>query len=313
MPMKPVILLLGGSGQIGAELFPLLETIGKVFAPSHRELDLHDLAKTRRFIRSIQPTIIVNTAAYTAVDAAEADETSAEILYAQLPLVLAEAALTGNSWIIHYSTDYVFDGTKSSPYDEGDRANPLNVYGKTKLAGEQGIRGTGVPHLIFRTSWVYATHGKNFLRTILRLATERQELTVVSDQTGAPTCAFDVALGTLAVLKRILVSGEDEPLGVDGGTYHMTAAGSTTWFQFASLILETAVHFPTRLDWLAETTKNRPFVTQRVVPTSTASYGAAARRPLNSVLSSAKLAKTFGVSLPDWRDQLRGCFKPQTP
>src|SRR5437879_395450 len=191
--MKPVILLTGKNGQVGAELLRLLPQVGEVVARSHDQLDLSNHADIRRTIRDVRPQLIVNAAAYTAVDQAETDEAMAHAVNAEAPGLMAEEAKKIDAALIHYSTDYVFDGTKKTPYDEIDSVNPINVYGKTKFAGEQAIRGSSVLHLIFRTSWVYATRGRNFLLTILRLATEREELRIVSDQVGAPTCALEVA------------------------------------------------------------------------------------------------------------------------
>jgi dTDP-4-dehydrorhamnose reductase len=179
------------------------------------------------------------------------------------------------------------------------------------LAGEHAIRSTKGSHFIFRTSWIYATHGKNFLRTILRLATERKELTIVSDQIGAPTSASEIAHTTATILTGVLASENlRATLGAASGTYHMTAAGSTTWFEFASVILELAATAPTTLRWLAETTGSRPLIAERVTPVSSAAFGARARRPVHSLLSNQKLNRTFGVSLRDWRAELQGYFSP---
>src|SRR5260221_2080299 len=188
----------------------------------------------RRRIREVRPQLIVNAAAYTAVDQAETDEATAHAVDAQAPGLLAEEAKKIGAVLVHYSTDYVFDGAKKLPYDEADSANPINVYGKTKFAGEQAIRSSGVSHLIFRTSWVYATRGRNFLLTILRLATEREELRIVNDQVGAPTCASDVAAATTKILSPICERNNGWFVFPEvSGTYHMSAAGQTTWHDFA--------------------------------------------------------------------------------
>src|SRR5260370_21258566 len=179
--MKPVILLTGKNGQVGAELLRLFPQVGEVVACGHDQLDLSNPSDIRRTIREVRPQFIVNAAAYTAVDQAETDETTAHAVNAQAPGLLAEEAQKIGAVLVHYSTDYVFDGTKKLPYGEADSTNPINVYGKTKFAGEQAIRSSGVSHLIFRTSWIYATRGRNFLLTILLLATEREELRIVSD------------------------------------------------------------------------------------------------------------------------------------
>src|SRR5467141_1975616 len=198
--MKQKILLTGKGGQVGSELYRLLPRLGDLVAPDRRELDLLDPDSIRRVVRNIRPQLIVNAAAYTAVDAAEGDEANAYAVNAIAPAVLAEEAKKLGAAVVHYSTDYVFDGAKAEPYEEMDPANPISVYGKTKLAGEQAIRSTGVPHLIFRTAWVYATRGRNFLLTILHLATEREEIRIVSDQVGAPVCASDLAAATSKIL-----------------------------------------------------------------------------------------------------------------
>ena len=310
--MKPIILLLGSSGQIGSELSACLPAIGEVVAPVRDELDLLDLDKTRHFVRSLRPQIILNAAAYTAVDAAESARDFAQVLNVRVPELLAEEAANCRATLVHYSTDYVFDGWKRTPYDESDATNPLNVYGKTKLGGEEAIRQSGVSHLIFRTSWVYATHGKNFLRTILRLATQREELTVVSDQTGAPTRAKEIAEATTNILKANLSSKYTATRFASvSGTYHMTAAGSTTWFDFASVIMEQAANF-SDLPWLADALEGRKIIAKRLVPVSFRSYGSPTPRPAFSLLSNRRLLETFGTQLPDWRVQLQQCFSQQS-
>ncbi len=198
--MKPKILLTGKGGQVGSELHCFLPTLGDLVAPDRRELDLLDPDSIRLVVRNIRPQLIVNAAAYTAVDAAESDKANARAVNAIAPAVLAEEAKKLDAAIVHYSTDYVFDGAKAAPYEEMDPANPISVYGKTKLAGEQAIRNTGVPHLIFRTAWVYATRGRNFLLTILRLATEKVDLRIVRDQIGAPTWSLEIAAATTKIV-----------------------------------------------------------------------------------------------------------------
>ncbi len=206
--MKPVILLTGKNGQVGCELLRLLPQLGELVAVGHNQLDLSKPADIRRIIQDVRPQLIVNAAAYTAVDQAERDETTAQAVNTEAPGLMAEEAKKIGAVLVHYSTDYVFDGAKRLPYDEADSANPINVYGKTKLAGEQAIRGSGVPHLIFRTSWVYATRGRNFLLTILRLATEREELRIVCDQTGAPTWGREIAVSTANTLAQVIGRGK---------------------------------------------------------------------------------------------------------
>jgi dTDP-4-dehydrorhamnose reductase len=310
--MKSRILLTGKNGQIGSELLRLLPGIGEVIAPDRRELDLLDADNIRRAVRNIQPQLIVNAAAYTKVDAAESDEANAHAVNAIAPGVFAEEARKVGAAVVHYSTDYVFDGAKGAPYEELDPANPISVYGKTKFAGEQAIRRTGVPHLIFRTAWVYATRGRNFLLTILRLATEREELRIVRDQIGAPTCASDIAAATTKVLTN-LCEGNDRGFVFSEvtGTYHMSAAGQTTWYDFAKTIIENAVATSHSLEWLRVATKERPLIACRLIPISTEEFGSSASRPAYSILSNSRLNQTFGVALPDWHNQLQRCFVPE--
>src|SRR4029077_4038261 len=207
------------------------------------------------------------------------------------------------------STDYVFDGSKQTPYGESDETNPLNVYGKSKLAGEQAIRATGGSYLIFRTAWVYADRGRNFLLTILRLAAEREELRIVRDQIGAPTCAADIAATTAKILTTICGRSDDTcPFSKVSGTYHMTAAGETTWYDFSKAILEEAAHASQDLSWFAAATQGRPLLARRIVPITASEYGSPPPRPAYSVLSNSRLTQTFGIALPDWRTQLHQCF-----
>jgi len=283
--------------------------VGEVVAFGRDQLDLSNPSDIRRTIREVKPQLIVNAAAYTAVDQAEIDQTTAQAVNALAPGLLAEEAKRIGAFLVHYSTDYVFDGTKKAPYDEIDSVNPINVYGKTKFAGEQAIRGSGASHLIFRTSWLYATRGRNFLLTILRLATEKKELRIVSDQVGAPTCASDVAAATIKILTSIC---ERNNLGFGfsevSGTYHISAAGQTTWYDFAKTILEKAGAISHDLVWLAAATQGRELIARRVIPMSTEEFRSPARRPVYSVLSNSRLIQTFGVALTDWRTQLHCCF-----
>jgi dTDP-4-dehydrorhamnose reductase len=225
--------------------------------------------------------------------------------------MLALEAKKIGALLVHFSTDYVFDGSKNTPYVEDDRPNALNAYGRTKLAGEEAIRDSGAAHLIFRTSWVYATHGRNFLLTILRLATEREELKIVHDQVGAPTCASDLAEATTRILTAVISSTNNALASPKvTGTYHMTAAGQTTWYEFAKAILEEATRAPRNLPWLASATKGRPIITRRVLPLSAEAFASPTRRPAYSVLSNARLLQAFGLALPEWRAQLQKCFHP---
>jgi len=311
--MKPVILLTGKNGQVGAELLRLLPQVGEVVAFGHDQLDLSNPSDIRRTIREVRPQLIVNAAAYTGVDQAETDETTAHAVNAQAPGLLAEEAQKIGAVLVHYSTDYVFDGTKKLPYDEADSTNPINVYGKTKFTGEQAIRSSGVSHLIFRTSWVYATRGRNFLLTILRLATEREELRIVNDQVGAPTCASDVAAATTKILSPICERNDGSFVFSDvSGTYHMSAAGQTTWYDFAATMLEKAKATSHNLDWLTTATQGRRLIARRVIPISTEEFGSPTPRPAYSILSNCRLMQTFGVALPDWQTQLQRCFASES-
>jgi dTDP-4-dehydrorhamnose reductase len=310
--MKRPILLIGKGGQVGSELAGLLPRLGEVIALGRAELDLSKPEEIRETIRRIRPGLIVNAAAYTAVDQAEKEPSLAQAINADAPEIMAEEGKKVGASLVHYSTDYVFDGTKNSPYLENDLPNPLSVYGRTKLAGEQTIQSSGVSHLIFRTAWVYAAQGRNFLLTILRLATQRDELRIVRDQYGAPTRNVDIAAATIATLKK---SGERSD-GADGfanlgGTYHMTAAGVTTWYDFAVAILKEVSATPAGSSWLTAARGGLPLRAKRVTPITTEEYPTPARRPAYSVLSNAKLAKAFGIELPDWGIQLHRAFGDQ--
>jgi len=307
--MKPKILLTGKGGQVGSELHCFLPTLGDLVAPDRRELDLLDPDSIRLVVRNIRPQLIVNAAAYTAVDAAESDEANARAVNAIAPAVLAEEAKKLDAAIVHYSTDYVFDGAKAAPYEEMDPANPISVYGKTKLAGEQAIRNTGVPHLIFRTAWVYATRGRNFLLTILRLATEKEELRIVRDQIGAPTWSLEIAAATTKIVAQVVERGSaTSAFSEVSGTYHLTAAGETTWYDFARAIIEEASHTSQSIPWFAAATSGRPLATRHIIPITAQEYPTAAARPAYSVLSNSRVVQKFGVVLPDWRTQMQRCF-----
>lgn len=304
--MKP-ILVFGKNGQIGSHLVRVLRERSPLVALGHEDLDLSKPAEIRRSIREIQPSIIVNAAAYTAVDRAEEEPDLARAINGDAPAVIAEEAKKIDSLLVHYSTDYVFDGAEQTPYGENDTANPLSVYGHTKLAAEQAIRAAGVTHLIFRTAWVYATSGKNFLLTILRMATEREELRIVDDQKGAPTWSREVAAATARVFESVSPSGHPDAISQFSefnGTYHLTAAGETTWYGFARAILDECSRLPVDVPWLAAATKGQALISKRVLPIPTIEYPTPARRPAYSVLSNAKFSRTFDFSLSDWREQL---------
>jgi dTDP-4-dehydrorhamnose reductase len=306
--MKPAVLLIGSGGQVGSNLNELLPRVAEVTALDRKGLDLTQPEEIRRAIRASRPAWIVNAAAHTAVDKAESEEPLARAINAEAPRVMAEEARTIGACLIHYSTDYVFDGSKKTPYTEGDPANPQNAYGRTKLEGELAVRNSGAAHLIFRTAWVYAPRGRNFLLTILRLATQREELRIVSDQIGAPTLSREIARATVSVLSSLFGGEGAAPSLPDvSGTYHMTAGGETNWYDFASAILEKAKITP-HPAWLASATGGLPIITRRVVPISTSEFPTPARRPAYSVLSNAKLNRVFSVQLPDWRKQLDSLF-----
>jgi dTDP-4-dehydrorhamnose reductase len=307
--MKPAILLIGTNGQVGCELNRILPRVGDVTALDRSQLDLSRSEEIRKAIRAVRPQWIVNAAAYTAVDKAESEPSVARAINAEAPAVMAEEVKRSGAFLIHYSTDYVFDGLKTSPYDENDPTNPQNVYGKTKLEGEQAIQASGAPHLIFRTAWVYATTGKNFLLTMLRLATQREELRVVSDQIGAPILSGEIAKATMQIISQLCAqTNVPSAMTEVSGVYHMTAAGETSWAGFAKAILEEAASIAPDTPWFAQTTGKLPLIASRVVPIRTSDYPTPARRPAYSVLSNERLSRTFGVRLSDWRSQLHSAF-----
>ncbi len=307
--MKPAILLIGTNGQVGRALNGALPRIGEVMALDRQRLDLTRPEEIRRAIRNFHPAFIVNAAAYTAVDKAESEENVARAVNAEAPAVMAEEAKKIGASLIHFSTDYVFDGSKTAPYDEDDPANPQNVYGRTKLEGERAIQASGAAHLIFRTAWVYATRGRNFLLTILRLATQSEELRIVRDQIGAPTLNSEIAAATTKILAQTCdAEGGPFSLADVSGIYHMTADGETSWYDFANAILEEAAKATAAPPWFAAATSNLPLIARRVIPIATNEYPTRARRPAYSVLSNARLNRTFSLQLRDWRKQLHSVF-----
>lgn len=307
--MRPKILLAGKTGQIGRDLVPLLDRVGDLTALDRQQLDLSKPDEIRRAIRTARPHLVVNAAAYTAVDRAESDEPAARSINAVAPGVMAEEAKKLGALLVHYSTDYVFDGTKGQPYDEDDPPNPLSVYGRTKLEGERAIQQIGPAYLILRTAWVYAREGRNFLLTVLRLATEKEELRIVCDQVGAPTWSREIAAATAGILSQLWERSGGVQRGPEiKGIYQMTAGGETNWFNFARAILGLASSQTPVADWFAAATKNRPLIARHVVPIATAEYPTPARRPAYSVLANRKLNDKFGIRLPDWEAQLRAVF-----
>jgi dTDP-4-dehydrorhamnose reductase len=303
--MKLKILLTGKNGQLGTVLQKVLSQVGDVIAVGRQQLDLASPGDIRRVVREIQPRLIVNAAAYTAVDGAEKEEAAAIAVNRNAPAVLAEEAKRSGAALVHYSTDYVFDGIKRAPYDEDDPPNPLNVYGATKLAGELAIRESGVPHLIFRTAWVYGREGHNFLLTILNLATQREELRIVSDQIGVPTSSREIAAATIQILAQLCTQPSNRDLWRSlSGIYHMTASGETSRFGFASAILEEAALVDRSAPWIAGAIGNNALIAKQIIPIRTSDHPTVARRPSYSVLSNTRLARTFGIQMPDWRAQL---------
>ncbi|MHB1677458.1 MAG: dTDP-4-dehydrorhamnose reductase [Sulfuriferula sp.] len=285
------ILLTGARGQVGWELQRALATLGAVTAPTRQQLDLTDTSALRQYIRELQPALIVNPAAYTAVDKAEAEPDLARAANALAPAVMAEEAARLGAAMVHYSTDYVFDGSKIGAYLETDPANPLGVYGKTKLEGEQAIIASGIPYLILRTSWVYSLRGSNFLLTMQRLFKERDQLGIVADQFGSPTWARMIAEATAQILAQ-------RPFSLDRaatGIYHLTSRGTTNWHAFASAILD-----KTGLPEGKRVALN---------PIAASQYPVPAQRPVNSVLSGDKLYENFAIALPDWETALELCMQ----
>ena len=275
------ILVFGRVGQVGWELRHKLACLGQVYSVDFPEIDFSKPETIRDAIRAAQPTVIVNAAAYTAVDKAEATPEPAWDINATGPGVIAEEAKRAGALMVHYSTDYVYDGSKQGGWVETDAPNPLNVYGKTKLAGDEAIAAAGGDYLIFRTSWVYGARGANFLLTMLRLAKDRPELRIVDDQTGSPTTSETIAQVTANVLAQVLSPAGDGLAG-RSGVYHLTNSGATTWFGFATEFLSKQTRCP------------------KLIPIPASEYPLPAVRPVNSVLSCEKLAETFGVQMPSW-------------
>jgi dTDP-4-dehydrorhamnose reductase len=285
-PADRRLLLTGSNGQIGWELRRTLAPLGQVTALSRQELDLVNPDRIVECISELRPTIIVNAAAYTAVDRAEQEPDLAHAVNAIAPGVLAEQAKRIGALLVHYSTDYVFDGTKASPYTEQDAPRPLGVYGSTKLAGERAVQAAGAAHVILRTSWVYATRGKNFLLTIQRLARERSELRVVNDQIGAPTWSRFIAEATALMLVQPQAAEHS-------GLYHLSAAGQTSWYGFAAAIVQVLAE-------QAGPQQARP----KLVPIPSHEYPSLVQRPQYSVLDNRLFRETFGLYSPGWEEQL---------
>ena len=283
------VLVFGRTGQLGWELRHKLACLGPIATVGSPEVDFAKPETIRDAVRAASPAAIVNAAAYTAVDKAESEPELAMAINGTAPGVLAEEAKRLGSLLVHYSTDYVYDGTKQGPWVETDAPNPLNVYGKTKLAGDEAIAAVGCDHLIFRTSWVYGARGNNFLLTMLRLSKERAELRVVDDQTGAPTSSECIAQATADVLAQVLGPAGG---GLQGrsGIYNMACSGATTWFGFAKALIERSVSLGAG--------------TPKLIPIPTSEFPRPATRPANSRLSGLRLEEAFGVRMPDWEEAL---------
>ena len=279
------ILLLGKNGQLGWELQRSLSVLGRVTALGHAEADFAQPDAVAQAVRALRPDVIVNAAAHTAVDKAESEPAHARLLNATTPGRLAQEAAQLGAWLVHYSTDYVFDGSGDQPWREHDATGPLSVYGATKLEGEQLIQQSGCQHLILRTSWVYAARGGNFAKTMLRLASERDCLTVIDDQWGAPTGADLLADVTAHAIRHLQARPQD------GGLYHCAASGQTTWHSYAKYVITQARQAQPAIQIKAK----------EIAPIPTSAYPTPAWRPLNSRLDCSRLQATFGLTLPDWQ------------
>jgi len=284
----PRILLTGRNGQVGFELQRALAPLGEVTAVGTTDCDLADTDAIRALVQRVQPQLIVNPAAYTAVDKAESEVDRARAINAIAPGVLGEEAAKLGAAVIHYSTDYVYDGAKDASYVESDSTGPRSVYGQTKLDGERALQAATANHLIFRTSWVVGAHGGNFAKTMLRLAADREELKVVADQFGAPTSAALIADVTAHMARQLLRDGAD---GFSFGTYHLAADGETTWHAYAQFVIGEAI-------LMGKALKTSP---ERVLPIPASAYPTPAVRPQNSRLDTSHLRQTFGLHLPHWQ------------
>jgi dTDP-4-dehydrorhamnose reductase len=282
------ILLIGKNGQVGWELRRTLAPLAEVVAVDYPEINLTDTPALRQFVAGTRPAVVVNAAAYTAVDKAETETELCRQINAVAPGVLAGEAKKIGALMVHYSTDYVFDGAKTSPYVETDTPNPMGAYGQSKLEGDRAVKASGADHLIFRLCWVYGARGQNFMLTMQRLAREREKLRVVGDQLGCPTWSRMIAETTALALKQVLAGADRSGFN---GEYHLAASGQTNWHGFASRIIE----------WMPEAERK----CRAVEKIATAEYPTPARRPAYSVLDCGKLQKTFGLRLPGWEASLR--------
>jgi len=286
----PRVLIIGNAGQVGIELQRSFQGCGEIIGVDRESVDLAQADQVRALVRRVEPEIILNAAAYTAVDRAESEPALAMAINAEAPRILAEEALRFDALFVHYSTDYVFDGAKQGEWTEQDAPAPLNVYGASKLAGEEAIRKVGGRVLIFRTSWVYGPHGSNFLLTMLRLARQRDSISVVGDQIGSPTTSIELARATRAIVSGV-IAGQLGATEEWAGLYHMTCSGSTSWYGFAQAIF-------------ARTEKLLDGKIPQLIQIASEEYPTLAKRPRNSVLSNAKLEQRFGVRLAPWEAAL---------
>ncbi len=284
------ILVTGKNGQVGHELMRSLAPLGELVGVDVDEFDLAKPAAIERLLAQVKPDLIVNPAAYTAVDKAESEANLAHAVNAAAPEVLAKYAATKNIPMIHYSTDYVFDGTKDGLYVETDKPNPKSVYGKTKWLGEAAVRNNAPKHVILRTSWVFGSHGLNFLKTVLRLAQERDKLSIVADQFGAPTSAAMLADATAVIAKQLFEPGATRKYG----TYHLVADGETSWHGYAQWVVAKAGELGVKFKIKADAIR----------PITTKEYPMPAPRPANSRLDTSKVMSVFGINLPSWRDEV---------
>lgn len=286
------MLITGGSGQVGFELRRQLSTLGDILAPNRAALDLSDANAVSAYLTQHKPDLVVNAAAYTAVDNAESDHAMSARLNAELPAQLAEYCQKNDRWLVHYSSDYVYNGEGQTPWQEGDATGPCNAYGETKLAGDEAVANSGCQHLIFRTSWVYSAFGKSFLSTMLRLGAERSALSIVGDQVGAPTPARLIALITQQAIAKL--SSAQATNTLESGVYHLAPKGETSWHGFACEIFQQAKQAGLPL----------AITSEGVTAIPTTEYPTPATRPLNSRLTVDKIEKALGIQMPNWQSQL---------